>query len=78
MNVHRLLGMVSGATNFIATSSYDILSTVIFTEFTYSWNRSYKIDKTSMLSSNLNSICSSTRVLDLKILPQPRIYLNKL
>ena len=78
MNVHRLLGMVSGAKNFTTTSRYDRLSTVICLEFIYSWNKNYKIDKTSMLSSNLNFTGSSTRVLDLKCLPEPRICLYML
>ena len=78
MNVHRLLGMVSGATNFITTSSYDKLSTVIFPEFTYSWNRSYKINKTNMPAIKLIYTGSSTKVMDLKILPEPRNSLNML
>ena len=70
--------MVSGATNFTATSRDDIHSTVIFPEFIYSWSRSYKINKTNMLATKINSTGSSTKVMDLKILPQPRNGLNML
>ena len=57
--------MISGATNFTATSRHDILNTVNFPEFIYSYNMSYKINKT-------------TKVMGLKILPELRNGLNML
>ena len=68
--------MVSEATKITVTTRYDIISTVIFPEFTFSWNRSYKINKTNMLATNLIYTGSSTQVIDLKILPESRNNLN--
>ena len=42
--------MVSRAKIFTAASTHDILSTVNFPDFIYSWNRSYKINKTNKLA----------------------------
>ena len=70
--------MASGATNFKETSRKDILSTVNFPGFIYSCNRSYKINKTSMLATWINSTGSSTKVMGVKILPEPRTGLNML
>ena len=68
--------MVSEATKITVTTRYDIISTVIFPEFIISWNRSYKINKTNMLATNLIYTGSSTQVIDLKILPESRNSLN--
>ena len=57
---------------------HDLLSTVSFLDFIYSWNMSYKIKKTNMLATNLIYTGSSTRVMDLKIVPEPRNSLNML
>jgi len=70
--------MVSRAKIFTAASTHDILSTVNFPDFIYSWNRSYKINKTIMLATNLNYTGSSAKVMDIKILPKPRNSLNML
>ena len=76
MNLHRLLGMTSGATNFTETSRQDILSTVKFPDFIYSSNRSYKIKKYNKLATKINSTESQAKVIDLQILPKPRYGLN--
>ena len=67
-----MIGMVSSATQFTAASRYDLFITVIFPDFIYSWNRSYKINKTNMLATILIYTESSTRVMDFKFLPEPR------
>ena len=76
MNSYRLLGMVYGATNFTVTSRQDIPSTVNCPDFIYSCNRSYKINKTNMLATRINSTESYTKVMDLKMLPDTRNGLN--
>ena len=68
--------MVSGATKFIAASRYYLLSSVMFPDFIYSCIRSYEINKTNKLAKKINSIESYTKVMDLKILPEPRYGLN--
>ena len=73
-----MIGKVSSATQFTAASRYDLFITVIFPDFIYSWNRSYKINKTNKLAKKINSTESYTKVMDLKILPKPRIGLNML
>ena len=45
-----MIGMVSSATQFTTASRYDLFITVIFPDFIYSWNRSYKINKTNKLA----------------------------
>ena len=70
--------MVSGVTNFTAASRHDILHYVNFPDFIYSCNRSYKINKTNMLATRINPTGSSTTVMGLKILPEPRNGLNML
>ena len=70
--------MVSGSTNFTVTSKYDILSTINFPDFIYSYNRSYKINKSNMLATRINFTESYTKVMDLKILPWPRNGLRML
>ena len=70
--------MVSETTKFTAASRHDILRLINFPDFIYSCNRSYKINKTIMLATKINSIGSSTKVMDLKILSEPRNSLNML
>ena len=66
-----MIGMVSGATKFIAASRYYLLSSVMFPDFIYSCIRSYEINKTNKLAKKINSTESYTKVMDLKILPEP-------
>ena len=68
--------MISGATNFTEASRNDILHSINFPDFRYSCNRSYKINKTNMLATNLNPTGSSAKVMGLKILPEPKNGLN--
>jgi len=68
--------MVSRATKITATFMHDILSTVSFPDFIYSENRSYKINKTNMLATNLIYTKSSTWVMDFKFLPESRNSIN--
>ena len=70
------MGMVSGATKFTGASIYHLLGTVNFRDFIYLCSRGYKINKIIKLSSKINSTESYTRILDLKILPEPRYGLN--
>ena len=70
--------MVSCTTKFTAASKYDLLSTVIFPGFIYSCNMSYKINKTNMLATKINSTGSSTKVMALQILPETRNCINML
>ena len=53
--------MVSGPKIFTEASRHDILSTVNFPYFIYACNQSYKINKTNMLATRINSIESSAR-----------------
>ena len=59
--------MISGATNFTATSRHDILNTVNFLYFIYACNRSDKINKTNILATRIISIESSAEDMGLKI-----------
>ena len=68
--------MVSGAKIFTEASRQNILSTVNFLDCIYSCNRSYKINKTNMLATRINSTESYTKVMDLKMLPDTRNGLN--
>ena len=68
--------MVSGAKLFTEASRQNILSTVNFLDCIYSWNRSYKINKSNMLAKRINSTESYTKVMDLKMLPDTRNGLN--
>ena len=70
--------MVSGAKLFTEASRQNILSTVNFLDCIYSWNRSYKINKSNMLAKRINSTESYTKVMDLKILQETRNGLNML
>ena len=70
--------MVSGAKIFTKASRQNILSTVNFLDCIYSWNRSYKINKSNMLAKRINSTESYTKVMDLKILEETRNGLNML
>jgi len=66
----------SGATKVTGAYIYHLLSTVNFPDFTYLCIRSYKINKIIKLSSKINSTESFKRIVDLKILPEPRYGLN--
>ena len=65
--------MVSRANFFTEASRNDIISTVNFPYFIYACNQSYKINKTNMLATRINSIESSAEDMGLKILPEPKI-----
>jgi len=73
-----LLRLDSGVTNFTAASRHDILHSVNFPDFIYSCNRSYKINKTNMLATRINSIGSYTKDMNLNILPEPTNGLSML
>ena len=75
-NFHRMIGMVSGATKFTEASRHHLLSTINFPDFIYLYIRSSKINKIIKLSSKINSTESFKRIVDLKILPEPRYGLN--
>ena len=75
-NLHRMIGTVSGATKFTETSRHHLLSTINFPDFMYLRIRSSKINEIIKLSSKINSTESFTRIVDLKILPEPRYGLN--
>ena len=66
------------STNFTATSNHDIIRIVNFLDFIYQCNKSYKFKNTNMLATKINFTGSSTRVMDLKFLPEPRDRLNML
>ena len=63
--------MVFRAKIFTESYRHDILSTVNCPYFIYACNRSYKINKTNMLATRINSIESSVADMGLKILPEP-------
>ena len=71
-----MMGMVSGTTKFTRASRHDLLSTVNFPDFIYLCIRGYKINKIIKLSTKLISTESYTRIMDLKILPEPKYGLN--
>ena len=71
-----MMGMVPAAIKIIGASIYNLLSTLIFPDFIYLCIRGYKINKIIKLSSKINSTESYTRMLDLKILPEPRYGLR--
>ena len=73
-----MMGMVSGATKFTGASRYHRLSTTNISDFIYLCIRSSKINKIIKLSSKINSTESFTRIMDLKILPEPRYVLDML
>ena len=64
--------MVSRAKIFTEACRNDVLSTVNCPFFIYACNRSYKINKTNMLATRINSIESSVADMGLKILPEPK------
>ena len=72
-----MIGMVFGATKFTEATRYQLLSTVMFPDFIYSCIRSYEINKTNKLAKKINSTESYTRIMDFKILPEPR-YIRKI
>ena len=71
-----MMGMVSGATKFSGASIYHLLSTVNCSDFIYLCSRGYEINKIIKLSTKLISTESYTRIMDLKILLEPRYGLN--
>ena len=73
-----MIGMVFGFTKFTEATRYHLLSTVMFSDFIYSCIRSYKINKSNMLTTRINFTESYTKVMDLKILPWPRNGLRML
>ena len=70
--------MDSGLQNLTATTRVDNISTVIFPGLNCAYNRRYKIDKVNMHLSNLNSIESFARFLDIKFLPELSLSLYML
>ena len=70
--------MVYRAKLFTGASRHDKLSTVNFPNFIYAGNRSYKIKKTNMLATRINSIEISVEDMGLKILPEPKNSLKML
>ena len=68
--------MVSGATTFTGASTKHLLSTVIFPDFIYLYIRGDKMNKFSKLLNKINSTESYTRVMVLKLLPEPSHELN--
>ena len=73
-----MVDMVSGATKFTGASSYHLLSTVNFPDFTSLIIRGYKINNITKLLNKIISTESYTRNMDLKILPEPRYVLDML
>ena len=75
-NLHRMIDMGSDATKFTEESKYHLLSTVKFAGFISLSNRGYKINKIIKLLTKINSTESYTRDMNLKIVPEPRYFLN--
>ena len=75
-NLHRMIGTVSGATKFTEASRHHLLSTINFPDFINLCIRSSKINKIIKLLSKINSTESFKRIVDLKILPEPRYGLT--
>ena len=71
-----MLHMGSGATNFTGESTKHLLSTVIFPDFIYLYNRGDKKNKFNKLLSKINSTESYTWDVVLKFLPEPNHELN--
>ena len=71
-----MIDIGSGAAKFIKTSIYHLLSTVKFAGFISLSNRGYKINKIIKLLTKINSTESYTRDMNLKIVPEPRYFLN--
>ena len=59
-----------GATNFTVESTKHLLSTVIFPDFIYLYNRGDKMNKFSKPLTKINSTESYTRDIVLKFLPE--------
>ena len=70
--------MVSGDKIFTEPCRHDMLSIVNFSYFIYASNRSYTINKAIMQSTRITSTESYAKVMDLKILLEPRNNLNML
>ena len=67
-----------GATNFTVESTKHLLSTVIFPDFIYLYNRGDKMNKFSKPLTKINSTESHTRNMVLKFLPEPKNGLSML
>ena len=75
-NLHRMIDMGSGAIKFTGASKCHLLSTVKFADFISLSIRGYKINKIIKLLNKINSTESYTRDMNLKIVPEPRYFLN--
>ena len=79
--MHIYLGFKITSTThklFKEESRHDIISTINFPDFIFVCNRSYKINKTNMLGTRINSIGSYTKDMNLNILPEPTNGLSML
>ena len=70
--------MGSGATNFTGAFTKHLLSTVIFPDFIYLYNRGDKMNKFSKPLTKINSTESYTRDMVLKFLPESKNGLSML
>ena len=68
--------MDSRAQNLTETARHDMCCIVVFPDLFYAYKRRYKIGNINMHLTNLNSIESSTLILDIKFLSELRFYLN--
>ena len=75
-NLHRKIGMVSGATKFTEAPLQYLLSTVKFADFISLSIRGDKMNKSSKLLNKIYSTGSYTRDMVLKFLPEPIHELN--
>ena len=66
-----MFDMVSGPTNFTATSSKHLLCTEIFPDFIHLYSRGDKKNKNSKPLTKINSTESYTTDMVLKFLPEP-------
>ena len=73
-----MFDMGFGATNFTGASTKHLLSTVIFPDFIYLYNRGDKMNKFSKPLTKINSTESHTRNMVLKFLPEPKNVLRML
>ena len=70
--------MVYGAKSFTGTTTSDIMLTVIFPGFKWSYNRSNQFNNTNMCIDKLNSTESFLWFLGTKILPELDLNLRML
>ena len=75
-NLYRMIDMGSGAIKFTGVSKCCLLSTVKFSGSISLSIRGYKINKIIKLLTKIISTESYTKVMVLKILPEPRCVLN--